>query len=829
MRRLRKTRPALGLLPGAFSFPLAAPFLLPLAAPFLFLQPAPAFAQLRSQSGLTPADADPAFRLTLDHLGGGGRVLGLAPRALRWAPDGETLYFRWREDPAPGQLPDDDPWFAVDRAGRNLRELTEAEIRLVPGADAVRSLDGRAIAWSREGTLFVWTRADGVRPVYAGAGRIGALRIRPAGDAVLFATRGLSANPPENGDLWEYDLEAGLLRQAAVVVAADKDPSRQEAWLKAQQNELVGVVRERKAREERRGDLRRTRRTSLPQAIPMPEGEHAADLRLSPDGRFVVFRARKDPKQPNRTHFMEFVNESGQATDKEARPKVGEALPAWRLGIVEVDPAVRPEDIEIRWVEDGVDKDTVMHGPFWSPDGNHGAVQVLSMDHKERWISLLDLETGALRHLDHQREEAWIGGPLVVGRWSPGYLEWLPDSRAFAFGSTGSGWAMLQLANLEGEVTALTAGAFEVRRAELAPGGESFLVTTSREHPGEEHLYRLPARGGDLERLTEGEAMVSWEVSPDGGRIAAVRQSLTELGDLYLTDAAAGAAPARITKSGTDTFYRTAWAGSEIVEYDLPDGTTAWARIWDSPSGATPGEAPAVVYAHGCGECAQAVVKGWARSGSILYANYLIQRGYLAASVDYRGSSGYGHRNRTYAYRQMGVSDIDSALPLLDLLVERGAHRGRIGVYGGSYGGFFTLMSLFRNPGKYAAGVALYPVTDWVHYNQGYTSRILNGSQLDDEEAYRVSSPVYYADGLEDALQIQHGLVDGNVQIQDSFRLAQILIEKQKDFDLVVYPVEDHGWDEIPTRRDSYRRMTEFFDRHLAGAAAGGRPPTDPR
>ena len=127
--------------------------------------------------------------------------------------------------------------------------------------------------------------------------------------------------------------------------------------------------------------------------------------------------------------------------------------------------------------------------------------------------------------------------------------------------------------------------------------------------------------------------------------------------------------------------------------------------------------------------------------------------------------------------------------------------RRRIGVYGGSYGGFFTLMSLFRHPGAYAAGVALYPVTDWVHYNQGYTSRILNGSQLDDEEAYRVSSPVYYADGLEDALQIQHGLVDGNVQIQDSFRLAQMLIEKQKDFDLVVYPVEDHGWDDRQGRR----------------------------
>ena len=793
----------------------------------VLLGAAPAPAQLRSQSALTPADADADFRLTLDHLGGGPRVFGLAPRDLRWAPDGSELYFRWNESPAPGQLPEEDPWFAVDGQGRTLRELTVDEIRLLPAAAVERSRDGSVAAWTRDGALFVWTRAEGARPVYAVAGEIGALRLRPDGSVLHFATAGLGPAATGSGDLREYDFATGLVRQVAAAVPAEEEDSKQQAWLEEQQTELLTAVRERKAREERRGDLRRIRRAAPAQQVPVPKGERLLDFRLSPDGRFLVFRSTKAPAEPMRTEFMEFVNESGRATKKDARPKVGEALPSWRMGFVEVDPAVRPEDLEIRWVEDGVERDTVIHGPDWSPDGRRAAVQMLSMDHKDRWISLLDLETGTLRHLDHQTEEAWIGGPLVEGRWRPGMLAWLPDSEGLVFGSLETGWAMLQLANPDGEVSALTEGAFEVRRAELAPDGQSFFLTTSREHPGEEHLYRLPARGGALERLTTGEAMHSWEVSPDGGRVAFVRQSLTELGDLYLMDAEPGAEPARITKSGTDAFYRTAWADSEIVEYDLPDGNTAWARVWDAPEGAVPGETPAVVYAHGCGECAQAVVKGWNRPGSIVYANYLRQRGYVNASVDYRGSSGYGHRNRTYAYRQMGVSDIDSALPLLDLLVEqRGAARERIGVYGGSYGGFFTLMSLFRHPGKYAAGVALYPVTDWVHYNQGYTGRILNGSQLDDEEAYRVSSPVYYADGLADALQIQHGLVDGNVQIQDSFRLAQILIEKQKDFDLVVYPVEDHGWDEIPTRRDSYRRMTDFFDRHLR-AAATEHPATD--
>ena len=328
----------------------------------------------------------------------------------------------------------------------------------------------------------------------------------------------------------------------------------------------------------------------------------------------------------------------------------------------------------------------------------------------------------------------------------------------------------------------------------------------------------MPARGGELTRITEREGKARGRLSPNGQRIAYRFESPTEFPDLYLMEAAPGAPSKRVTKSGTDILYRYPWIKSEIIHYPDKAGNTAWAKIWERPENAN---GAAIVYAHGCGECAQAVDKGWTRFASIVYANYMYQRGYVSASVDYRGSSGYGHANRTYAYRQMGVSDIDSALPLLDILSERHqVDRKRIGVYGGSYGGFFTLMSLFRHPGAYRAGVALYPVTDWAHYNQGYTSRILNGTPLTDPEAYRRSSPIYYADGLADALQIQHGLVDGNVQIQDSFRLAQVLMEKGKDFDLVVYPMEDHGWDEVPSRLDSYKRMTRWFDRFLLGRDA---------
>ncbi len=772
-------------------------------------------AQLGRQSELTTGDVDYEFKLTVEHLALNSRWLGVAPREVRWAPDGSEVYFRWREDPKHDQLAETDPWYAVDRRGRTLRQLSPTEVQRLPDANLQWSGDRERAAWILQGTLFVWSRPAGTRPVYT-ASTLGRLQMSFDGSRVLFATQGLASNGLRRGDRWSYEFDSGHVRKLAEVVDKDdKEAKKTEAgkWIQAEELALIQTVEKRKRDRETRQALQRQRQPFRPQEIPISKDEQAYGLQLSPDGRFVTFLWSKDPSSEHRTQYLEVINEDGYAVAKDARPKVGEPLPEYKMGIVKVDPARDPQEVEIQWVDDGIDRPTIIHGPYWNPQGTHALVQILSLDHKDRWIALLDLENGQVKVLDHQHEDTWIGGPLVGGRWRPGFLQWLPEGDAFGFFSTASGWSMLYLGHADGRIQQLTDGSWEVRDAELSGDGKSWHLTTSREHPGEEQFYLLPARGGQLVRITQSEGKHRVAVSPDGRRLALLSVNEHSLPDLYLLGNEPGATPIQITKSGTDEFYRYAWVDSEIVSFPDAGGNETWARVWNPP---TEANRAAVVYAHGCGECAQAVDKGWTRISARLYANFLHQRGYTAASIDYRGSSGYGHRNRTYAFRQMGISDIDSGLALLDILVERyRVDRRRIGVYGGSYGGFFTIMSLLRNPGRYAAGVALYPVTDWAHYNHGYTSRILNGSPASDPEAYRQSSPVYYADNLQDALQIQHGLVDPNVQVQDSFRLAQILTEKKKEFDLVVYPMEDHGWDEVSTRRDSFRRMTNWFDRYL--------------
>ena len=159
---------------------------------------------------------------------------------------------------------------------------------------------------------------------------------------------------------------------------------------------------------------------------------------------------------------------------------------------------------------------------------------------------------------------------------------------------------------------------------------------------------------------------------------------------------------------------------------------------------------------------------------------------------------------------------------------ELGIDPERIGLYGGSYGGFMTLMALFNAPKHFGAGAALRPVTDWAHYNHGYTARILNFPDRD-TLAYRRSSPIFFAEGLEDPLLIMHGMVDVNVHFEDSVRLTQRLIELgKKGWYLVPYPVEDHGFVRPDSWTDEYTRIFDLFESTIrrGGArtrnAAGG-------
>lgn len=796
---LRRALLATALLLSAGALVLAAP---------ADAQQAPPLRQSTLRPGAVPAD-----ELTLRDASRDDRWLGLAPRDVRWAPDGSAAYFRWHPDPQPGQDPDADPWYRVSRDGRVVAEVTPEERVRIPAADPSWSRDGRSAAWSADGAVVVYdasaNREERVRVVARMAEPARDVTMRPDGRRVHFRV---------GQDLFAHELASGLTQQLTRRhVREEEPPTDAAAWLEAQQRELFELHRRAQARREAAGERELAEALMPPQALPVGREDRIDDVRLSPAGRWVAFRVRTPARRAPRTQYVDFVDESGYAAVDDARPKVGEEQDRLRLGLVAVDPRVHPDSVTVTWVElpEAGEEPVLPYGPWWSPEGDRALVAFMSGDHEDLWIGELDPASGAVRVRVHDHDDAWLGGPPVQpNNFRPPLIEWLPGGR-FVFASERTGWSHLYLAERDGSVRPLTSGEWEVREAALTRDRSRWLIMASREHPAEDHLYLLPGDGGELVRLTTRPGKNQGTLSPDGDRLAVISSDAVSLPDLWLRDARPGDDGTRITESGTEAYARHPLSKPEIVSFPHPDGRPLWAGLHrpERPNGA------AILHIHG-GGYRQFAHRGWSVYGwgtHLGLLNWLVDQGYTVLDFDYRGSAGFGRDYRTDIAGSMGDKDVTGAVAAVDWLVENeGVERDRVGVYGISYGGFFTLMALFRHPGVFAAGIANASVADWAHYNHGWTSRIL-GLPYEDPEAYRRSSPIYYAEGLQDPLLIVHGLIDDNVHFQDAARVIQRLIEEEKDFEVMVYPAERHTIQNEDSRYDYVKRAAGFFERHLLG------------
>jgi dipeptidyl aminopeptidase/acylaminoacyl peptidase len=300
-------------------------------------------------------------------------------------------------------------------------------------------------------------------------------------------------------------------------------------------------------------------------------------------------------------------------------------------------------------------------------------------------------------------------------------------------------------------------------------------------------------------------------ISPDEKKIAIRHSYSNKPWELYLQENEPSNIAVKITASQSQVFRTYKWREPELVYFTAEDGTKVRARLYRPEKPQKAG--PAVIFVHGAGYL-QNVHKWWSTyHREYMFHNLLADMGYTVLDIDYRASSGYGRDFRTGIYRHMGGKDLSDQVDGAKFLVSKYAvSPKRIGIYGGSYGGFITLMAMFNKPEIFKAGAALRSVTDWAHYNHPYSSNILN-TPIEDPDAYRRSSPIYFAEGLKGKLLMLHGIVDDNVQFQDVVRLSQRLIELGKEnWELAVFPMEAHGFIESSSWTDEYRRILELFE-----------------
>jgi dipeptidyl aminopeptidase/acylaminoacyl peptidase len=750
-----------------------------------------------------PAAPAPAFDLSIDNIMRGPELYGRSPTQVRFSDDSRWVYFRWQR---PG----------VDTAMVAYRvSVTGGEPEALSRAaeDTLYPEPGR---WSRDRRFRVFVR-NGDLWVYD-ASRGAARRLtdtRAAESNPQLSPDGRTAYFVREDNLWSLALESAALRQLTDVRRGapprgltERDTTGQRGFLRAEQRRLFEFIR----RPPREGPPFGARSdTTGPRPFYLSERQSIGRWEVSPDGRWLQVTLNERAANAHVQEMPVWVTASGYLETPDNRTKVGDEQNTRRVAFIELVTG------RVTWFEPDQGRRALdVDGLGWSDDGRWALLRGFAKDFTDRWLWVAGPDSFRPRLVDLLSDSAWVGGLSMSAGW-------LPGTPTVWFTSERSGWAHVYVASAEGgEPRALSdaAGRFEVRGVSPSLDGRRFYYHANAAHFGEQHLYVVPAGGGAVQRLTTAEGRQDVEVSPDERWLAVLHSTANHPPELYLMPNRPGASWRQVTESPTEEWRRYAWRIPELVMVPARDGAEVPARLYRParPNGA------GVIFVHGAGYL-QNAHRWWSSySREYMFHHLLSERGYTVLDLDYRASAGLGRAWRTAIYRHMGGKDLDDQVDAARWMARSlGVDSARIGIYGGSYGGFITLMAMFTAPGVFAAGAALRPVTDWAHYNHGYTAAILNEPQ-DDSVAYRRSSPIYHAEGLRGALLIAHGMVDDNVNFQDAVRLVQRLIELRKeDWEIAIYPVEPHGFRMAASWADEYRRILRLFDRTLA--ASGGRRP----
>lgn len=760
-------------------------------------------------------------KLSIDKIMQDPKWIGSQPSGITWSENSSEIFFNWNPEKNVG-----DSTYKYQVENKKITKLTIGQTENLFIQNGNYSSDYSLKVFSKNGDLYLQNLAS-----------FSLKQITQTIDLELdpkFAANNQSIIYRKGLDLYTYHISNGTTKQLTDFdkgsKVLEKIKSDQEIWIAKDQLELFEVLKFRKEKE------LASKKAKIKQLVPKKiylEDKRLLSLQVDPNLNFVTFSTGEAPKNSKNTIVPNYVTESGFTEDIAARTKVGAPLGVFESFIynIKADTVLKISIKNLPGITDLPDflkekkdstikkknRDVVISELLWSPKGKNLVGIIRAQDNKDRWIVKINPETAEIQTLDRQRDEAWVAGPGIGGLFGGATLGWLNENEIY-FQSEATGYSHLYKMNVnEKQKQALTKGNFEVLKAELSNDKSKFYITSNEVHPGEQHFYHLPVSGGAAEKITKFIGANEVTISPDE-KLLAIRYSYSNKPwELFIQKNEKDTEIEQITNSLTEEFKAYSWKDPKLISFKASDGQEIFGRIYEPTfKNKKNSSKPAVLFVHGAGYL-QNAHKWWSSYfREYMFHNLLADLGYTVFDIDYRASAGYGRNVRTGIYRHMGGKDLTDHVDAASFLVKNyGVDTKKIGIYGGSYGGFITLMALFTTPDVFKAGAALRPVTDWAAYNHGYTSNILNEPQMD-SLSYKKSSPIYFANGLKNNLLICHGVVDVNVHYQDVVRLSQRLIELKKDnWELASYPIEDHGFVEPSSWTDEYKRILKLFEEKL--------------
>jgi dipeptidyl-peptidase 4 len=525
----------------------------------------------------------------------------------------------------------------------------------------------------------------------------------------------------------------------------------------------------------------------------------------SGDGKRLAFVEADASRVPTRG-IPDYLGEESRLVEvKRALP--GEPSALRRLGVVAADGSGQ------QWMDLG---DNLLDQIFtvrWSPDDSKLLVDKSDLYIKDRRLLILDADSGKSQSLLQEAD-----AHNVTAEW---WADWAPDGKGIYFTSDrDNDYHVYYQALAGGDPKPLTAGNWAVFSASISAAAHALFVVSNEGNAESRRVFRVPLEGGEAQALTPAEGAHHPSISPDGKHIADLYSNDVTPPDLYLQSTAVGTAatsPRRqITHSPLPEFRDYRWVAAKYVVFaNVNDGTPLHGRLTLPPDFDPSKKYPAIlgsVYSN-------SVHNEW--GGRVYHPTwgldqFLAQQGYVVMNVDISGSSGYGKVFRQRIREDYGGVDVDDLYSATRYLIGQGfVDEKRIGIWGSSYGGLLTTMSMFRYPDAYQAGVAGAPATNVFHALTGEMQTMM--APQDHQAQYAKSSAYLRSGALKGQLMLIHGMRDNIVLFKDSVSLVQRLILQGKDVDFVVLPNAPHGWDTrgLAQTRYAFHKLYGHFERHL--------------
>jgi dipeptidyl-peptidase 4 len=742
----------------------------------------PLFAQQPTQA---PAGGQ---TLTIEAIYADGSILGRAPENVKWSPDGTKVSYVQRDDSG-----DHGALYYIDLATGKSAVLVSSEklSSLAPPVSSIKDERQKEAATRYSVAAYHWS---------------------PDSRHLLFDSM---------GQLWMYSLDSGTAVQITSSADAAGDPKYSpdgERLAYVRKHDLY--VRDIKHGQEEA--LTRDGNENLLNGevdwVYREELAVRSNYFWSPDGKSIAFLQMNEKEVP--TYPIVDWIPTHPTVDMEKYPKAGDPNPIVRIGVVGSAGG------KVKWISAGGGREGdlplgndpnvlvprfgwVRNGLLWAEAVNRLQTRVD--------IYFIDVQSGKSRRMLSETTDVWIDSldfePLSSGdrflwvSWRDGH----EHIYLYQFDKQNP------LAGEAKQVAQLTQGDWEVENIDAVDEASGVVYFTANEGDWRQaNVFSVGLDGKNFRRISK-------ENGTHGPNFGPAKSKA------YVDTYSALMTPPRLSLCTTDGSCNLFWQPRSVDAYNLiapkpvdfkaADGATTLLGTLLMPEGGpmmANGKAPLILNPYG-GPGAQYVRDAWG-GDRYLFDQILVRQGFAVLKVDNRGMANRGRAFAAPIKHNFGPTELDDQMASLKQALEQYPQLDglRLGFWGWSYGGYFTLYTLEKTE-KFKAGVSVAPVTDWRDYDSIYTERYM-GVPLDNEDGYRKSSPVNFAADLKGSLLEVHGTSDDNVHMQNTIQMANAFINSGRQFELMLYPRKTHGIGGKQARTHLFHLIEDHFEKYLAPA-----------